>query len=42
LQPESDSLSLIVSAFAPLAGKRILDVGCGAGALAASLSARGL
>jgi SAM-dependent methyltransferase len=34
-------MSLIESAFAPLAGKRILDVGCGSGALAASLSARG-
>jgi ubiquinone/menaquinone biosynthesis C-methylase UbiE len=30
-----------VAAFAPLTGKRILDVGCGTGVLAGSLSALG-
>jgi ubiquinone/menaquinone biosynthesis C-methylase UbiE len=39
--PANDSLSVIVAAFAPLGGKRILDVGCGAGTLAGSLSVRG-
>ncbi len=34
-------MSIIAAAFQPLAEKRILDVGCGAGALARSLSARG-
>ncbi len=41
LPPETDAMSIIVATFAPLAGKRILDVGCGAGILARSLSARG-
>jgi ubiquinone/menaquinone biosynthesis C-methylase UbiE len=39
--PENDALSVIVAAFAPLTGKRILDVGCGTGVLAGSLSALG-
>lgn len=34
-------MSIIASAFEPLAGKRILDVGCGPGALARSLVAEG-
>ena len=39
--PETDATSIIIRAFAPLAGKRILDIGCGEGTLARSLSARG-
>jgi SAM-dependent methyltransferase len=39
--PETDGMSVIEGAFAPLAGKRLLDIGCGAGALARSLSRRG-
>jgi ubiquinone/menaquinone biosynthesis C-methylase UbiE len=38
---ENDALSVIVAAFAPLTGKRILDVGCGTGGLAGSLSNQG-
>src|SRR5215210_5413447 len=34
-------MSVIEGAFAPLSGRRLLDVGCGAGALVRSLSARG-
>lgn len=34
-------MSIIVAAFVPLAGKRIIDIGCGAGILARSLSERG-
>ncbi|MEJ7841159.1 MAG: class I SAM-dependent methyltransferase [Rubrobacter sp.] len=41
MPPESDATSIIVAAFAPLAGKRLLDIGCGAGVLARSLSDRG-
>lgn len=37
----TDAISIVEEAFAPLAGKRVLDVGCGAGALARSLAARG-
>lgn len=36
--PEIDALSVIAAAFEPLAGKRILDIGCGEGNLARSLS----
>ena len=38
---ETDATSIIAAAFAPLAGKRLLDIGCGAGVLARSLSDRG-
>ena len=41
MPPESDAKSIIAAAFAPLAGKRLLDIGCGAGFLARSLSDRG-
>ncbi len=41
MPPETDATSIIVAAFAPLAGKRLLDIGCGAGVLARSLSDRG-
>lgn len=34
-------MSVIGEAFAPLAGRRLLDIGCGSGALARSLSERG-
>lgn len=37
----TDAMSIVEETFAPLAGKRVLDVGCGAGALARSLAARG-
>lgn len=39
--PETDALSVILAAFEPLAEKRLLDIGCGAGTLARSLSDRG-
>lgn len=38
---EIDAASIIAAAFAPLAGKRLLDIGCGAGVLARSLSDQG-
>jgi ubiquinone/menaquinone biosynthesis C-methylase UbiE len=41
LPQETDATCIIVAAFAPLAGKRLLDVGCGAGVLARLLSDRG-
>jgi ubiquinone/menaquinone biosynthesis C-methylase UbiE len=41
LPVEVDAMSVIEEALAPLAGKRLLDIGCGAGALARSLSERG-
>jgi len=41
LPPETDATSIIAAAFGPLAGKRLLDVGCGSGALARLLSDRG-
>jgi SAM-dependent methyltransferase len=41
LPPETDALSVIVATFKPFAGKRLLDIGCGAGTLARSLSDRG-
>lgn len=39
--PTQSALTVIAEAFAPLAGKRILDIGCGRGALAAPLAAAG-
>lgn len=41
MPPEPDAMSIIVAVFEPLAGKRLLDIGCGAGVLARSLSDRG-
>ena len=38
---EIDSKAVIWTAFDPLAGKRVLDIGCGTGVLAHSLSAQG-
>ncbi|WP_288582438.1 class I SAM-dependent methyltransferase [uncultured Methylobacterium sp.] len=35
------ALDLIAEAFAPLPGRRLLDIGCGAGALVRALAARG-
>ncbi len=42
MTPQTDATSVIVAAFAPLAGKRLLDIGCGAGALARLLADRGV
>jgi len=39
--PKIDAMSVVEDAFAPLEGRRLLDVGCGAGAFARSLAARG-
>jgi ubiquinone/menaquinone biosynthesis C-methylase UbiE len=39
--PETDAVSVIEAALAPLAGKQLLDIGCGGGVLARSLSERG-
>lgn len=36
-----DSLSLVAETFDPLAGKALLDIGCGGGALVRALAARG-
>ena len=36
-----DTLSLVLDAFAPIAGRRLLDVGCGPGAMAAALAGHG-
>ncbi len=41
MSQETDATSVIVAAFAPLAGRRLLDIGCGAGVLAHSLSDQG-
>lgn len=38
---KTDAMSIIAATFVPLAGSRILDIGCGKGALARSLSDRG-
>ena len=37
----TDAISIVEETLAPLAGKRVLDVGCGTGALARSLAAWG-
>jgi ubiquinone/menaquinone biosynthesis C-methylase UbiE len=39
--PKTDAMSVIEAALAPLAGKHVLDIGCGGGVLACSLSDRG-
>jgi len=39
--PQPDALSIVEETFAPLEGRRLLDVGCGAGNFAGSLVARG-
>lgn len=36
-----DTLSLVLTAFAPVAGRHLLDIGCGPGAMAAALAAEG-
>ncbi|MFD0934944.1 class I SAM-dependent methyltransferase, partial [Methylobacterium trifolii] len=36
-----DSLSLVHDTFAPLSGRRLVDIGCGPGHLAAALTAQG-
>lgn len=41
MPPKTDAMSIIVATFAPLARKQILDIGCGSGTLARSLSAQG-
>lgn len=40
-RPPGDSMAEIEAAFAPLAGKRLLDIGCGPGRLIEALSRRG-
>jgi SAM-dependent methyltransferase len=39
--PNTDAMSVIEAALVPLAGKHVLDIGCGGGVLARSLSDRG-
>jgi ubiquinone/menaquinone biosynthesis C-methylase UbiE len=39
--PKTDAMSVIEAALVPLAGKYVLDIGCGGGVLARSLSDRG-
>ena len=39
--PEIDAMSVVEAALAPLTGKHVLDIGCGNGVLARSLSERG-
>lgn len=41
MSPETDAMSIILAVFAPLAGKQILDIGCGNGTLARSLTDQG-
>ncbi len=41
MAPKTDAMSIILEALAPLSGKQILDIGCGAGTLARSLSNQG-
>ncbi len=36
-----DTLSLVLDAFAPIAGRRLVDIGCGPGAMAAALAGHG-
>ena len=36
-----DTLSLVLDAFAPIAGRRLVDVGCGPGAMTAALAGHG-
>lgn len=36
-----DTLSLVVDALAPIAGRHIVDIGCGPGAMSAALAGRG-
>ncbi len=38
--PEIDAMSVVEAALSPLAGKHVLDIGCGGGVLARSLSDR--
>lgn len=38
---KTDAMSITAATFAPLAGSRVLDIGCGKGTLARSLSERG-
>jgi ubiquinone/menaquinone biosynthesis C-methylase UbiE len=39
--PEIDAISVVEAALSPLTGKHVLDIGCGGGVLARSLSDRG-
>jgi len=39
--PETDAVSIVEDAFAPLEGRRLLDIGCGDGTFARSLAGRG-
>lgn len=41
MRPDSDALSHILAALGPIAGRGVLDVGCGHGRLAAALAATG-
>lgn len=41
MMPKTDAMSVIEAALAPFVGKQVLDVGCGGGVLARSLSDRG-
>ncbi|MFK5598373.1 class I SAM-dependent methyltransferase [Methylobacterium sp. HMF5984] len=36
-----DTLSLVLDAFSPIAGRRIVDIGCGPGAMSAALAGHG-
>lgn len=41
MPPETDAMSIVAAAFEPIAQKSLLDIGCGTGVLARSLSFRG-